>query len=167
MKILCVFFFSVFVSSISAQENDKSVSLLFNYHPSDFFVGGTFQVIKKSNQFSFGAQLGVNRTFFQKRIYPKINFQYSKICQFNSFFGGQVSSRIAISSLNVSTNKQAVIQVSVEPTIGLGLFVGKKFKTSVSVFYGPSFSFKKTISSQNNWTTQLILSPEIQFTYDF
>lgn len=160
--------FALFISFLSlAQKEKPTVSLLVNYHPTDFFTGFEFNRTKLKTNYSLGLQVGINRTFFQQRIYPKIHFSIAKEIAFSEKIGLQFSFRNSNSYLNVSSSNVKASAFTEEPTIGASIYFGKKLKVIPSMYWGCTFFWRSTISSSNNWSRQAFFSPELKFSYAF
>ena len=167
MKIFIVTL-AIFLSFLSlAQKETPTVSLLVNYHPTDFFTGVEFNQNKQTTILSLGLQIGINRTFFQQRIYPKFHFSIGKSLVFKEKLGLQFTFRNSNSYLNISSQNDKAFVFTEEPTIGLGMYFGEKFRVMPSIYWGYSFFWRTTVSSTNNWSRQAFFSPELKFTYAF
>jgi len=71
--------FYCFSFNIHAQDRDFGISIGLTYTPTDFFVKAACNITDKRFQKSPFLALGINRTFFQQRLYPEIGFQFSYI----------------------------------------------------------------------------------------
>lgn len=166
MKHFIAAVFLLYSNWFFGQIESKSVSTFINYHPTDFFIGLEYNQ-KKNLLLNSGIQIGVNRTFFQQRIYPKIHMSIGKDIELTEKIGLQVSFRNANSYLNNSSPDKKAYVLTEEPTVGLGFYFGDKFKCIPTIYWGYTFYWRSTISSTNNWSKQQFFSPEIKFMYAF
>ena len=150
-----------------AQKEKPTVSLLVNYHPTDFFTGVEFNHKKQTTILSLGLQIGINRTFFQQRLYPKFHFSIGKELAIKEKFGLQFSFRNSNSYLNINSQNVKAFVFTEEPTIGAGMYFGEKFRVIPSIYWGFTFFWRRTVSSTNNRSRQAFFSPELKFSYAF
>lgn len=165
-KFIATVFIIYYSNCFFAQTETKAISVFTNYHPTDFFIG--FEYFQKRNlNLCSGIQFGINRTIFQQRIYPKFHISIGKDFELSKKIGIQASLRNSNSFLNVSSPGKKAVVFTEEPTLGLGIYFGNRFKCIPSLYWGYTFYWRNTISSTNNWSKQQFFSPEIKFTYAF
>jgi hypothetical protein len=150
-----------------AQKEKLAISALVNYHPTDFFTG--FELNHNTGKiiYSLGLQVGINRSFFQQRMYPKIHFSIAKELAIKDKIGLQFSFRNSNSYLNVSSFNAKSFVFTEEPTLGTSIYFGNKLKVIPSIYWGYTFYWRSTVSSTNNWSRQTFFSPELKFSYAF
>lgn len=72
IRILFIVFWCSSCCNLNAQKKDLLCAII-QYHPTDFF--GSIGVQREFQQigYNFNFGCGINRTFFQQRLYPKVN----------------------------------------------------------------------------------------------
>lgn len=126
MKLL-VFF--LFFSCLSLAQNDlQQAKLGLRFNRLDFFVESSivFQKIKVKHELGLG--LGINRSFFQKRLFPELcytlstNFTQFKLLEYQ----GISSFRLSFYNPNKLNRETHFFN---EILIGFQVGLGKKFRT--------------------------------------
>jgi hypothetical protein len=139
-RYLFLVFSICYISVLTAQKQDF-ISIAFQYHPTDFF--GNLGWKRERSSYAFGANFGVgiNRTFFQQRFYPKLTGCYgrdwipAKKVQFSTEL------RMSFSYLNVQKNAYHGGTKQSELLFYSQLGYGENRRISVGIGVGPSFEW--------------------------
>lgn len=163
MKILLVF---LFISSCALSQNDlHQVKLGLRYNRLDFFIEPSvvFQQVKVKHELGLG--LGINRSFFQKRLFPE--FSYSLSTNFAAF---KLLDYQAVSSYRLSFYNPYKLNpefhVFNEILLGFQLGLGKRFRTYFQPEIGlQSESFHSDFFDKNITHFTFTYSAKFGFSY--
>jgi hypothetical protein len=161
------FFFILFLvvlPKLCSSQDDKNsaVTLNFQYHPYDFFLGIGYQYAPQKWEHEARIGFGINRSIFQTRLYPKLTYQFGRRFIIYRTFTCTPFIRLDGSLLDVSSDKNRMVLKWFDPSLGLKLSNGKQLKYGVSAGIGPSWEWNTLkAGSIQTWNVYA----EINFSY--
>lgn len=137
--------FCLMLLKVTAQDSIvHRFGVQFSYHPYDFFSGFQYERENGHHQHQFQVSVGINSTFFQRRLYPQVAYQYGFHLVKNRFF--QTGPFVRLMSSMRQIDKHAVHGNSFNEDLLLGAYfgTGDQHRVRFSMGIGPS--------AEHNWS---------------
>jgi hypothetical protein len=125
MKFKFVIWFFISFQLAAIDSDSSYLKLSFEYNRLDFFSALSFGKIKNKSQHEIGLGLGINKTFFQKRLNPEIQFRASYFVIQKKYLQIGLSSAYHFSYLNIN-KKNNDFHFYNEGLIGILIEIGDK-----------------------------------------
>lgn len=166
MRIILIFLFlSIF--KVSAQnERNSFVGASFQYNSLDFFLAINYSSQIRKFEFNGGLGVGINRTFFQQRLFPMIGISGSYYFLNRPKF--QLGPTIIFQSSLLKVNsKTANLNYYNQLSGGYTFAFGNRLKVYQSIFYGFNFeSYYSTFLNKYNTLKGYKFSAQIGLKYE-
>jgi len=163
-----VVFFLIVLPSVAQDSITQRLGLQFSYHQYDFFSGLHYEQEYGNHQHQLLVSVGVNSTFFQRRFYPQLAYQYGFHLIKNTYF--QAGPYVRLTSSMCKIDKHATHGMSFNEELFLGAYIGtgnrNRFRFLIGI--GPSTEVNwSTIAEhyQAYWTWNYMT--EISYAYAF
>ena len=139
MKVLLFSAVLTLFSSVSQAQDSvqQRLGAQFSYHPYDFFTGIHYQRERGRSEHRFFVQAGVNRTFFQSRLYPQLGYRFSYAFLQRAAFRTGVFVQPAVSLLTINRSAKHGTHYWEEAFVGLSVSLGRRSRYQLSGGTGP------------------------------
>ncbi len=162
-------FFILFLSTLntSAQTDRKSfIGGTFQYNSLDFFLNANYSRQVKKVEFGVGLGFGINRTIFQKRLFPNVAIlgSFYFLNKEKIHFGPTLLFQSCVLKVN---SQKANYYYYNQFSLGYTLAFGKRIKFYQSSFYGVNFdTYYSTFSDKFNTLNSFKFSSQIGLKYE-
>lgn len=165
IRFVIILLFFQLPFAVKAQDDSTSaVTLSFQYHPYDFFLGFGYHATFRNWEHDIRFAIGINRSIFQGRLYPKLGYQFGRRFQLYKTFSTAPFIRIDGSLLDLSSDENKNVLKWLEPSFGLNLMNGKRFQYGLSAGIGPCWEWNSL--ERGAFQTWNVFT-EINFKYAF
>lgn len=151
--LLSVILFICFMST-AQRDSSNTWRLLaaFQYHPYDFFLGARVARHVGPHQFHASLLLGLNRTVFQQRLYPKIGMYYGYDLWKHPTWAIVPEVHLHYSFIDLSTQEKQQGHF-LESGLGLAFGYGRKNTWMIAAIIGPMWSHYSPKNTELTWNT--------------